>query len=143
MCSYNFDLLKLCHYSKSWLQLIESTNFTQLVLCPTRITDTSSTLIDHVFTDIPGNIIEINIPTYALSDHFPVAITRKCNHDIVTKPYHNYIVYRSVKNFSELEFLNDLSNQHWSLLIACADAGECTGIFIEILQTHVLIKRSR
>jgi len=137
MCSYKFDLLKLCHNSKSGLQLIELMNLTQLVKCPTRITDTSSTLIDHVFTHIPGNIIEINIPSYALSDHFPVAIARKCNHDKATKPYHNYIVYRSVKNFSELEFLKDLSNQHWSLLIACADAGECTGLFIEILQNHV------
>ena len=82
MCSYNFDLLKLCHNSKSGLQLMESTNFTQLVKCPTRIIDTSSTLIYHVFTDIPGNIIEINIPSYALSDHCPVAITTKCNHNI-------------------------------------------------------------
>ena len=105
MCTYNFDLLKLCLNSKSWLQLIESTNFTQLVKCPTRIIDTSSTLIDHVFTNIPGNIIEIKIPSYALS-----VITRKCNYNIVTKPYHNYIMYRSVKNFSEIGFLKDLSN---------------------------------
>ena len=98
---FNFDLLKLNHNSNSWLQLMESMNFTQLVKCPTRTTACSSTLIDHVFTDIPGIIIGINIPSYALSDHFPVAITRKCNHNIATKPYHNYIIYRSVKRFSE------------------------------------------
>jgi len=63
--NFNFDLLKVCHNSKSGLQLIESMNFTQLV---------KSALIDHVFTNIPGNIIEINIPSYALS-----VITRKCN----------------------------------------------------------------
>jgi len=45
---------------------------------------------------MPGCINELNIPPYALSDHFPVAITRKCNHNIVTKAYHNYIVNRSV-----------------------------------------------
>jgi len=28
---FNFDLLKLCHNSKSWLQPMESMNFTQLV----------------------------------------------------------------------------------------------------------------
>ena len=65
---FNFDLLKLCHNSKSLLQLMESMNFTQLVKCPTikcptRITEYSSTLIDHVFTNIPGNIIERNIPS--------------------------------------------------------------------------------
>ena len=107
---FNFDLLKLCHNSKSWLQLMESMNFTQLVKCPTRTTACSSTLIDHVFTNISGNIIEINIPYCALVDHFPVAITIRCNHNIATKPYQNYIIYRSVKNVSEIEFLKDLSN---------------------------------
>ena len=71
---FNFDLLKSCLYSKSWLQLMESMNFTQLVKFPTRITDRTTTLIDHVFTNKPEHIIEINIPSYALSD-FPVAIT--------------------------------------------------------------------
>ena len=33
---FNFDGIELCHYSKSWLQLMESMNFTQLVQCPTR-----------------------------------------------------------------------------------------------------------
>jgi len=54
-----FDLLKLSHHSKSWLPLMESMNFTQLVKCPTRTTEYSSTLIDPVFTNIPGNIIEL------------------------------------------------------------------------------------
>ena len=81
--------LNYVYNSNSWLQLMESMNFTQLVKCPTRTTACSSTLIDHVFTNIPGTIIEINIPYCALVDHFPVAITRKCNHNITTKSYHN------------------------------------------------------
>ena len=129
------------------MQLIESLNFTQRVKYPTRIIDNSSTLIDHVFTNIPGNIIELNIPSYALSDHFQVAITRKCNHTIATKPYHNYIMYRSVKHFSDTEFPTDLSNQHWSLLTACVGPDGCTNLFIEIfssiLQKHAPIKRKR
>jgi len=111
---------------------MESLNFTQHLKYPTRIIDNSSTLIDHVFTNIPGNIIELNIPSYALSDHFPVAITRKCHHNIATKPYNNYIMYRSVKHFSDTEYLTDLSYQHWSLLTACVDPDECTNLFIEI-----------
>ena len=94
-----------------------------------------------------GNIIELNIPSYALSDHFQVVITRKSSYHIVTVPYHNYIVYRSVKNFSEIEFLTYLSNQHWSLLTSCADPDECINLFIEmfssILQNHAPIKRKR
>jgi len=33
---FNFDGIKLSYNSKSWLQLMESMNFTQLVQCPTR-----------------------------------------------------------------------------------------------------------
>ena len=42
---FNFDLFKLCQNLKSWLQLMESLNFTQCVKYPTIITDNSSTLI--------------------------------------------------------------------------------------------------
>jgi len=42
----------------------------------------------------------LNIPSYALSDHFPVAITRKCKHNKATKPYHYYIIYRSANRFN-------------------------------------------
>ena len=88
------------------LQLMESMNFTQLVQCPTRTTEYSSTLIDHVFTNIPGNIIELTIHSYTLRDHFPVAITRTCNHNIATKLYHF-----SLKLFIGLTMINvhDLS----------------------------------
>ena len=71
---FNFDLLKSCLYSNSWLQLMESMYLTPLFKFPTRITDRTTTLIDHVLTNKPENITEINIPSYALSD-FPVAIT--------------------------------------------------------------------
>ena len=114
---------------------MESMNFTQLVKFPTIITDRTTTLIDHVFTNKPENIIELNIPTYALSDHFPVAITRKCNHNMVKRPSHNHITYISVNNF-----LIDLFNQHWSKLTAYDDPDECTDLFINMfsstLQKH-------
>ena len=126
---------------------MDSLNFTQLVKGPTRITDRTATLIDHVFTNKPENITEINIPSYALSDHFPVAITRKCSHNMVKKPFHNHITYRSVKNFSEVDFLTDLSNQNWSSLTAYDDPDECTDLFIKlfssILQKHAPLKRKR
>ena len=66
---------------------------------------------------------------------------------MATKPYHNYIIYRSVEHFSDIEFLTDLSNQHWSILTASADPDECTSLFIDmfstILQKHAPIKRKQ
>jgi len=36
-------------------------------------------------------MIEINLLSHTLSDQFAVAITRKCNLNIATEPYNNYI----------------------------------------------------
>ena len=66
---------------------------------------------------------------------------------MASKPYHNYIIYRSVEHFSDIEFLTDLSNLHWSLLTASAHTDECTSLFIDmfspILQKHAPITRKQ
>ena len=89
-------------------------------------------------------IVHIGIITRVLSctyrDHN--TSTRKCKHNTATKPYHNYIIYRSVEHFSDIEFLTDLSNQHWSLLTACADPDECTSLFIDMF-SPILQKESK
>ena len=48
--------------SKTWLQSMENLNLTQMVNSATRVTETTSTLIDHVFTNNINNIIEVCIP---------------------------------------------------------------------------------
>ena len=59
---FNFDLLKPMPSSKTWLQSMENLNLTQMVNSATRVTETTSTLIDHVFTNNTNNIIEVCIP---------------------------------------------------------------------------------
>ena len=54
--NFNYDILKSDNYSKSWLELMDSMNFDQLVNDHTRVTSNSATLIDHVFSNIPLNI---------------------------------------------------------------------------------------
>ena len=40
-------------------------------------------LNNNIKGTLPGNVMELNIPSYVLSDHFTVAITRNCNHNII------------------------------------------------------------
>jgi hypothetical protein len=58
---------------------IELNNFKQLIQHATRISRTSSSLLDHVYTNVPENISECIILENSLSDHFPQLVTRKIN----------------------------------------------------------------
>ena len=45
---FNFNLLRENTETRHWLHITDSFNFTQLVTEPTRVTENSETLIDHV-----------------------------------------------------------------------------------------------
>ena len=132
---FNFDLLKTDNYSKSWLELMESMTFAQLVKDPTRVTFNSATLIDHAFSNIPLNIACVNVPCYSISDHYPVCITRKVASNYVKGPVHKSISYRSMKTFNENEFLDDLSNQPWFLIDIYDNPDDATELFLELFQS--------
>ena len=78
MGDINIDL----HISSNnkWLHLIQLFDLTQLVTDFIRITSSTATIIDHIFSSNPENIVECFVPSYAISDHFQVCITRKMNH---------------------------------------------------------------
>ena len=91
-----------------WMNLIQLFDLTQLVSSPTRITQSSSTIIDHIYTSNPENITATFVPDYSISDHFPICLSRKVNAKI-SKPNHITTSYRCFKKFDEGLFLTDLS----------------------------------
>jgi exonuclease III len=105
---YNINLLNAeTHLPTS--QFVEN-NFTNSFLPninrPTRITSSTASLIDNIFTnftDTPDIYSAIIISD--LSDHFPVIFLRfnqaKCNHD-------EYITYRSNSNANKVKFTKKL-----------------------------------
>ena len=63
MGDLNFNLL--LNPPKRWLDFIEMYNLTQVISQPTRITENSSTLIDHIYTNRPDNISEVNVSSFS------------------------------------------------------------------------------
>ena len=106
MGDFNIDM-RSCSTSK-WLNLIQLFDLTQIVTEPTRITQTSATLIDHVYTNSPGNIVEFVVSKLSVSDHYPVCFSRKINCKL-SQHEHITISYRSFKKNNEERFVNDLS----------------------------------
>ena len=78
---------------------------------PTTVTATSETLTDHVYCNTQRNITDVSVLVLAISDHYPVYITRKLSKAFDTGPVHKFINYRSTKTFDEEQFLHDLANQ--------------------------------
>ena len=88
----------------------------QVIKSHTRITETSSTLIDHILTNSVLNITQHGVLKIALSDHYAIYCTRKTQ----KQKYHKqkFITIRSLKNYSKtnlLEKLNGLVFPDYSL----------------------------
>ena len=91
-----------------WQHALEQFDFTQVIVKPTRITDNSCTLIDHIYTNRPENFHEVEVPVLAISDHYPVCVTRRAT-SLKSVKRHCTNQYRDFKHFNEQAFLLDLA----------------------------------
>ena len=101
---------------------------TMLVLGPGstragRITETTATTIDHVYSSHPENITECFISHFTINDHFPVCFTRKTNFKVI-KNDHLTTSYRCFMKFDDILFLNDLQNDLNSFSANSSDVEE-------------------
>ena len=64
-------VLSVSNYVKTY----DSYNCLELITKPTRITTTSSTLIDHIYTNMPATKLTPGILINDLSDHLPVFVS--------------------------------------------------------------------
>ena len=106
MGDFNIDVT--AHSNKKWRHLIDLFDVCQMIRKPTRVTETTSTIIDHVYTSHPDNIKESFVSPYSISDHFPVCFTRKSNR--ISKSKHVTTKYRCFKNLNEDVFIANLSS---------------------------------
>ena len=146
MGDFNRDLLQV-NTKKTWLEYMESFGLEQIVKSPTRITDHSETLIDHIYCNNLSNVLSTKVPILGLSDHFPVFVTRKLNSSSVLKKSHHSISYRSFKNFNEAEFINDLSSTPWDVIKIFDDTNDIveswSSLFLDIIDKHLPLKQHR
>ena len=78
---------------------------------PTRITTSSSSIIDHITTTSSKNIVKAWVLPISLSDHFMVFCV--CTFEGGVLKDHKTINTRKVKNFNEQMFLRDVASIKW------------------------------
>ena len=78
---FNYDLAKTNHntHVDEFSEIMFSHSFYSLINKPTRITDTSSTIIDHIWTNTYSQPIKSGIILHPISDHMPVIMSTNMN----------------------------------------------------------------
>ncbi len=91
-------------------------NLHQLINEPTRITESSSTLLDVIFTNMPDKIVCSGVSHIGISDHSLVYAFRKLSTGLSRKG-HSTVSYRNFKNFNSSSFRNDICQQNWDIIM--------------------------
>jgi len=100
----------------------------QLVLEPTRITPTCSSLLDLVLTNDPFIVNNVNVcEPFSISDHCIVNFNVICPARSINLPAHE------LKDFTESDWINIsgyLNDCHWSAVFNdCCSADDCASVF--------------
>ena len=85
-------------HAKKYHQFCTMHGFKQLIQCPTRVTCSTSTLVDHILASSPSRVSQKGVINVSLSDHQFIFCTRKVS-KCKTGGVLQYINFRSLKNY--------------------------------------------
>ena len=143
MGDFNIDFLKYNTHAQTeeYLDMLFLNNFQPLITKPTRITENTKTLIDHIYTNDTSNDIIPGIAIFDISDHLPVYCLTQAQVNENKERYY----YRDYSNFNEKEYQKELSDINWNELISnCKDLHGVTAAVLEqitiIANKHAPIK---
>ncbi|CAB3996914.1 Hypothetical predicted protein [Paramuricea clavata] len=140
----NCNLLKDCPEKRAITELCNDLNLKQIIKEPTRIRDTSQSLIDVILVSTEAVVLESGVLDSAISDHFPTYVSAKLN-----VPKTTYITVRSYKNYDPTAFSSDLATKSDRLLsiFTETDVTTKTEVLKDVLQStldlHAPIKTIR
>ena len=111
--------IEIPHLTRSYLEFCFTHSLEQIITKPTRITDQTATLIDHILTNSPDKVSQSGIIDLGLSDHDLIYSTRKtslpksliyCTRktSLPKSHKHNEIFVCSLKRYSAEKFLDIL-----------------------------------
>ena len=146
MGDLNIDLLNCSN--RKWLNLTQLFELKQLNISdPTRITNKTSTLIDHLYCSNPENISDCFVSHYSISDHFPACFPKKINSKIKKTTLYTSTLYRCFKNFNEELSLSDLANDFNTFSVSQSDIDDDITTWYECilkqLDRHAPVKTKR
>ena len=101
---FNIDMLKPHSCLGSALALFE---LVRLITSPIRTTPTSTSLIDHIYTNNPSAVVTTDVSDLSISDHNPISCTRSIKLPKPEPKGHTQISLRSFKHVNQNELFAD------------------------------------
>lgn len=133
--------------NNKWESLLLKYGLTQLVSTPTRVTNKTSSIIDHIYTNSSQNISHYFVSNISISDHYPVCLTIKGKLKHPSDKQHTSIKYRCYKKFDEKLFCRDLLCSNISSIEMITDPNDALAVFYSIfnavLSNHAPMKEKR
>ena len=144
MGDFNINLLNPHTFWESTLSIY---NLKQQIQTPTRLCNTTATLIDHIYTNSETKMKDVHVSNSGISDHFPIFCTHIIKENKPVNNDHIIIETRSFKHFNTEDFLTDLSNCNFKHIYNEMDPNKALQIFYEIfiplLDKHAPIVKRR
>jgi hypothetical protein len=141
---FNIDMLKP---HSSWDSTLALFGLVQLVTSSTRTTPTSSSLIDHIYTNNPKAIINTIVLDLSISDHNPISCTRSIKLPKPEPVGHTHISFRSFKHFNQNAFFADLNCTPFATVFQYNDPNQALSawykLFIDVVNKHAPIRHKR
>ena len=127
------------------MNIFDIYNLSQTIAEPTRITNTSQTLIDLCITNNLDKVKASGVLSLGISDHSLVYLIRKCTYH--KAPVNAFVEKRNFKNFNERAYLNDLNNLNWEEVSLHNDPNdmwtEWLDMFMSVIDKHAPLKKKR
>ncbi len=129
----NLDILRHSEskFVTEYLETLISNGFIQLVLKPTRITNNSATLIDHISTNACTDKFRTYILCNSISDHFPILHVSTLKKSKIKAPP---IAVRNYSDVNLASFRTALLDYSWQHVLDIDDAQSAFDTFSDSFQ---------
>lgn len=136
---FNLDLYKEPEptWYLKWSTTMALFNLNQLINECTRITPTSATLIDHIYTNNVNMVSSVGVKLFGRSDHKYIFCSLSYKVPKPKKNEHTSISYRCLKKFVAHDFLSDLSATPFHSVYNEIDADTAFDLFLALLYAVV------
>ena len=123
--------------TEEYLDMLYLNNYIPLITKPTRITDHSSTLIDHIYSNTTIQNTVSGIALIDISDHLPVF----CISGISANRVKKTIYLRDYSHFDETKYVDDMNSINWTGMFSNHEnlqemTTECINTITQIINKH-------
>ena len=132
----NIELMQsdTCTFVYDYLSSLECLGMQQIIKDPTRMTKTTSSLIDHIYTNIRAFTIHTGVTATDPTDHFPIFVGFQHNSLSKMNPQTSKKSTRSYKGYKADLFCEDLAKTNWHTVCEQNNVDTAYNLFHDIFK---------